>query len=113
MHLMLKVRLQRTKRQRMRRQDPKTFTFNVDDNPMFCFISHLLVLAYADSAYAAPKLDAPEKPLALTAESGMRSLPIPFKEKILSYPIFRCAVRTRAGYQISLDKTLRYSTYHP
>jgi hypothetical protein len=90
----------------------KTYTFNLDDNPLFCIISHINSLAFDDEAFGVPGLVSPGQLFRLRAKNkGCQ--PIPWKEEMLDIPIFRRPIATKQGVQTSPDKPLTYHKYHP
>ncbi|KAI9715682.1 MAG: hypothetical protein M1812_005834 [Candelaria pacifica] len=91
--LMLQLQLENTKsRQKCKR--PNTYTFNVDSNPMFCVISHLIALAHDDEAYAAPNLTSPERVFDLRVKPGLGCQPITWGKGKLNTPVFRSSFKT-------------------
>jgi hypothetical protein len=89
----------------------KTYTFNLDDNPVFCLITHIVGLAFDDEAFAAPDLVSPEILFRLKARGESGCQQIPFKRDILDTPVFRRAVKTKQGVQTSPTAGLIDSIY--
>jgi hypothetical protein len=78
----------------------KTYTFNLDDNPMFCIITHIASLAFDDDAFV-PALVSPEQLFRLRAKRGEGCLPIPWKKEWLDKPIFRRPITDKWGVHTS------------
>jgi hypothetical protein len=93
------------------RSDRKTYTFNLDDNPIFCIITHLVSLAFNDSAFAPPDLDSPEVLFRLRARRENGCQRIPWREEMTDVPIFRRAIATKEGIRTSADNALTYNVY--
>ena len=89
----------------------KTYTFNLDDNPIFCILTHVVSLAFDDSAFGPPDLTTPEILFRLRAGQGKGCPPIPWKGVMLDVPIFRRACATKEGIKTSVDKVLTYNVY--
>ena len=86
----------------------------VDDNPLFCVVSHVMSLALADQVFAKPDLNTPEKLFNLAVERpGTQYLPIPWGADALDRPLFRPSIQTEDGIQIASDSALPYHKYHP
>ncbi|KAK4934372.1 hypothetical protein LTR10_024348 [Elasticomyces elasticus] len=108
--LRLGVKLTKTK-SRQKRKRPKTYTFNLDDNPIFCVITHIVSLAFDDSAFGPPDLNSPDVLFRLRARRDKGCQPIPWRKDMMDVPIFRRAVATREGVKTSTDKVLTYNVY--
>ncbi|KAJ9607050.1 hypothetical protein H2200_008122 [Cladophialophora chaetospira] len=108
--LRLGVKLTKTK-SRQKRKRPKTYTFNLDDNPMFCVITHIVSIAFDDEAFGAPGLTDPAILFQLRARHDKGCQPISWKEDMLDVPIFRRACATKDGIQTSPDKSLPYNIF--
>lgn len=89
----------------------KTYTFNLDDNPLFCTISHAISLAFDDGALRVPDLVSPEQLFRLRAKRD-GCTPIPWKDEMLDISIFRRAIGAKQVVQTSPDKVLTYNVYH-
>ncbi|KAL6240326.1 hypothetical protein RBB50_012764 [Rhinocladiella similis] len=108
--LRLGVQLTKTKSGQKRKR-PKTYTFNLDDNPIFCPITHIASLAFDDSAFGPPDLKSPDILFRLRARREKGCQPIPWRKEMLDVPIFRRAVATKEGVKTSPDKALTYNVY--
>ncbi|KAL6240254.1 hypothetical protein RBB50_012849 [Rhinocladiella similis] len=108
--LRLGVKLTKTK-SRQKRKRPKTYTFNLDDNPIFCVITHVVSLAFDDSAFGPPDLKSPNILFRLRARREKGCQPIPWRKDMLDVPIFRRALATKEGVKTSPDKALTYNVY--
>ena len=89
----------------------KTYTFNLDDNPMFCVITHIVSIAFDDEAFGAPGLTSPEILFQLQARHSKGCQPISWKEDMLDVPIFRRVCATKDGVKTSPDKVLPYNVF--
>jgi len=89
----------------------KTYTFNLDDNPVFCIITHIVGLAFDDEAFAAAGLVSPEILFRLQAKGESACQQIPFKRDFLDTLVFRRAVKTKLGVQTSPTAGLIDSIY--
>ena len=65
----------------------KTYTFFVDDNPIFCVISHIIALAYNDEAFRFPGIT-PRMVFTLGVRAGLNSQPIQWHDDIKDKPLF-------------------------
>lgn len=90
----------------------KTYTFNLDDNPLFCIITHIVSLAFDDKVFGVPDLVSPDQLFRLRAKRDKGCQPIPWRREMLDIPIFRRAIATKHGVQTSPDKVLTYNAYH-
>ncbi|KIW36296.1 hypothetical protein, variant 3 [Exophiala oligosperma] len=108
--LRLGVKLTKTK-SRQKRKRPKTYTFNLDRNPIFCPITHIVSLAFDDSAFGPPDLNSPDILFRLRARREKGCQPIPWRNNMLNVPFFRRAVATKEGVKTSPDKALTYNVY--
>jgi len=73
----------------------------------------LLGLLFSDRAFAASNLTSPEELSRLTIPRGRNELPLCLKRTLDNVPVFRKAVRTLHGWDISPDEPLPYSTLLP
>jgi hypothetical protein len=73
----------------------------------------LLGLLFCDRAFAAYNLVSAEELSKLTIPTGRNELPLRLNQSLDNIPIFRKAVRTVNGWDISPDKPLPYSTLLP
>ncbi|KIV81298.1 hypothetical protein PV11_03493 [Exophiala sideris] len=89
----------------------KTYTFNLDDNPIFCVITHIVSLAFDDATFRPPDLNSPNVLFRLRARRDKEYQPIPWRKDIMDVPIFRRAIATREGVKTSTDKVLTYNVY--
>lgn len=89
----------------------KSYTFNVDDNPAFCIVSHFIALAFHDGAFAARGLNSPDLLFGLSLTNN-KCTPIPWKEDKLSTPVFRPIEGFGDEAHVSASKSLPYNTYH-
>ncbi|KAJ9609280.1 hypothetical protein H2204_015587 [Knufia peltigerae] len=108
--LRLGVKLTKTK-SRQKRKRPKTYTFNLDDNPIFCVTTHIVSLAFDDSAFGPPDLKSPDILFRLRARREKGCQPIPWSKEMLDVPIFRRAIATKEGVETSPDRALTYNVY--
>ena len=70
-----------------------------DSQLVYCPITYILALAYADSAFEASGIT-PEYVLRLKVPNRLHALPIRWKEDMKSIPIFRRPYRTTSGIDI-------------
>jgi hypothetical protein len=91
--------------------DRTTFLFHEEDDPIFCPITHMLALAFADNAFEAPSLKSAKDIFKLKIRRPFNSVQLMWKESMLKTPIFRQAVRCADGFQTSPRKALCYSTF--
>ena len=89
----------------------KSYTFNVDDNPAFCLVSHFIALASYDKAFAVQRLTSPSLLFGLKLTNN-RCTPIPWAGEKLSTPVFRPIVKSGDESYISASKCLPYNSYH-
>ncbi|KAK5312400.1 hypothetical protein LTR93_011344 [Exophiala xenobiotica] len=108
--LRLGVKLTKTK-SRQKRTRPKTYTVDLDDNPIFCVITHIVSLAFDDSTCGPPDLDSPDVLFRLRARRDKGCQPIPWRKDMMDVPIFRWAVATKEGVKTSTEKVLTYNVY--
>jgi hypothetical protein len=73
----------------------------------------LLGLIFADQAFAASRLISPEQLSRLTIPLGRNELPLPLRSTMDNIPVFRKAIKTLHGWEISPDQPLPYSTIAP
>ncbi|KAF5520978.1 hypothetical protein CGCA056_v007802 [Colletotrichum aenigma] len=66
----------------------------------------LLGILFRHQAFRAPSLTSPHHLSKLDIHNGEKELPLPFKEEVSDTFIFRRAIDTMAGYQISLDERI-------
>ncbi|KAJ9601862.1 hypothetical protein H2200_013635 [Cladophialophora chaetospira] len=90
----------------------KTYTFSLDDNPIFCVVTLICGLAFDDHAYGPTDLVSPRQLFRLRPKPGLSRLSIPWKREMLTIPIFRRSLRGKDGVVMSLDKCLTYNVYH-
>ncbi|KAL9047831.1 MAG: hypothetical protein Q9162_007935 [Coniocarpon cinnabarinum] len=110
-HLMLTVQLTKVKHQRVKGKAEPAFTFNVDANPFLYIVSHIIVLAIADQAFADPELDSPNKVLQLGIhDPNAHSITINWDEAKLDQPVFRFHERGADGLGISRHRIVLYSS---
>ncbi|KIW36287.1 uncharacterized protein PV06_11436 [Exophiala oligosperma] len=96
---------------RLTRLQRKKYTFNLDDNPIFCPITHIASLAFDDSAFGLLGLKSPDILFRLRARREKGCQPIPWRKDMLDVPIFRLPVATQEGVKTSPDKALTYNVY--
>ena len=70
----------------------------------------LLGLIFADQAFKAPNLTSPEQLGRLYVEPGRNELRLPLRSDMDNIPVFRKAVKTLHGWEISPNLQLLYST---
>lgn len=73
----------------------------------------LLGLLFCDQAFAAYNLVSAEELSRLTIPPGRDELPLRLKQSLDNIPVFRKAVRTVHGWDISPDEPLPYATLLP
>jgi hypothetical protein len=91
--------------------DSKTYIFHLDENPVFCIITHMISIAFVDEAYNVPELVSPKQLFGLKAKNRP-SRPIPWKPDMLDIPVFRRAIKTKDGVVTSKKAPLPYNQYH-
>jgi hypothetical protein len=89
----------------------KTYVFHLDENPVFCIITHMISIAFDDEAYDAPKHFSPRRLFALKAKKKPSQV-VPWKKEMLDIPVFRRAIKTPRGVETSKDVALTYQQYH-
>ncbi|KAI9889352.1 MAG: hypothetical protein M1814_005520 [Vezdaea aestivalis] len=109
-HLMMQLQLTKTKSQKKRKR-PKTYTFCLDENPMFCIISHIISLAQADGAFAVRDLAA-DAIFKLKVRPGLRCQKISWSQDWLRKRVLRASVQTKAGVRTSEAEGLTYNKYN-
>jgi hypothetical protein len=85
---------------------------NLDDNPLFCIITHIISLAFDDETFGVPDLVSPDQLFRLKVKRGNGCQPIPWKSEKLDIPIFRRVITNKQGIQTSPDKVLTDKSYH-
>ena len=68
---------------------------------------------FADRAFEAPNLTSPEQLGRLEVEPGRNELPLSLRSNLGNIPVFRKAIRTLHGWEISSILQLPYSTVAP
>ena len=66
----------------------KTYTFFVDDNPIFCVISHIIALACNDKAFLFPNIT-PRTVFTLGVRPGLNCQLIQWHGDVKDQPLFR------------------------
>ncbi|KAF2844244.1 hypothetical protein T440DRAFT_436700 [Plenodomus tracheiphilus IPT5] len=84
-----------------------------DETLIFSPHIFLLGLLFHDQAFAAYNLTSPEELSKLQIPLGRNELPLRLNQKLDHIPVFRKAVRTPSGWNISPDEPLSYSTLLP
>ncbi|KAG8531641.1 uncharacterized protein KY384_003272 [Bacidia gigantensis] len=107
--LTLQLRLKKTK-SRQKRKRPKTYTFFVDNNPMFCVISHIVALACDDEAFRFPKTT-PRVVFTLGVRPGLNCQPIQWHDDMKDQPVFCASSCPGRGKGKELHESLPYSRY--
>ncbi|KAL9040656.1 MAG: hypothetical protein Q9214_004396 [Letrouitia sp. 1 TL-2023] len=107
--LTLQLRLKKTK-SRQKRKRPKTYTLFIDDNPMFCVISHIVALAYDDEAFRVPNVT-PRVLFTLRVRPGLNSQPIQWHDEMKDKPVFRTSSSPGRGKGQQLYEALPYGRY--
>jgi Protein of unknown function (DUF3435) len=94
----------------------KTYTFNLDENPFLCIITHIATLAFNDDAFdslpGGPQVT-PELLFTLGVRQGLNAQRLPWRPKLKGIPIFRAPIRVNGLGGVSPDQALTYGTYHP
>ena len=72
----------------------KTYTFNLDDNPLFCIMSHIISLAFDNDALGAPGLTFPEQLFRLKAKRGKGFQPISWVTRNIRRPRIVASIHT-------------------
>jgi hypothetical protein len=83
----------------------------LDDNPVFCIVTHIASLAFDDGVYGVPELVSPKQLYGLKAKNNP-SQDIPWKKKWLDTPIFRRAIKMKQGVHTAPKLPLSYRQYH-
>lgn len=84
-----------------------------DETLLFSPHVFLLGLLFYDRAFAAYNLTSPEELSRLTIPPGRNDLPLRLNRTLDNVPVFRKAVRTLHGWEISPNEPLPYSTLLP
>jgi hypothetical protein len=84
-----------------------------DETLLFSPHVFLLGLLFCDRAFAAYNLTSPEELSRLTIPPGRNELPLRLNRMLDDIPVFRKAVRTLHGWDISPNQPLPYSTLLP
>ncbi|KAF1809568.1 C2H2 finger domain protein [Eremomyces bilateralis CBS 781.70] len=81
-------------------------------DPSLIYSPHVLLLGliFDDQAFAAPSLTSPDQLSMLDIEPGQNQLLLPLRSDLDDVPIFRKAIKTPEGWEISKDEPLEYST---
>ncbi|KAF1814282.1 hypothetical protein P152DRAFT_465179 [Eremomyces bilateralis CBS 781.70] len=81
-------------------------------DPSLIYSPHVLLLGliFDDQAFAAPSLTSPKQLSRLDIEPGHNQLLLPLRSDLDDVPIFRKAIKTPEGWEISKDEPLEYST---
>jgi hypothetical protein len=87
------------------------FFFTEVEDPIFCPITHLVLLALADGAFEAPSLTAPERVFEHGVWGPVMCTPLRWKQEKLKTPIFRRDELGTDGCITSLETTLPYSQF--
>ncbi len=82
----------------------------MDNNPIFCVISHIVALACDDSAFRVPDTN-PRVVFMLGIRPGLNCLPIQWHEAMKEKPVFRASSSPSRGKGEEPDKPLPYSRY--
>ncbi|KAI4209059.1 MAG: hypothetical protein LQ351_007980, partial [Letrouitia transgressa] len=107
--LTLQLRLKKTK-SRQKRKRPKTYTFFMDDNPIFCVISHIVALACDDEAFLVPNVT-PRVVFTLGVRPGLNCQPIQWHNDMRDKPVFCTSVSPGQGKGQERE-ALPYGRYH-
>ena len=91
--------------------DRTIFLFHEEDNLIFCSITHMLALAFADNVFEALSLKSAKDIFKLKIYWPFNSVQLMWKESILKMPIFHQAVQCDDGFQTSPRKALHYSIF--
>ena len=70
----------------------------------------LLGLLFAHQAFDVPEFSSPDMIDRLEIWPGEQELPLPIKESMRNVPVFRRAVKTWTGWEMSPDQALSYGT---
>ncbi|KAL9130762.1 MAG: hypothetical protein Q9175_006943 [Cornicularia normoerica] len=89
----------------------KTYTFFLDNNPIFYVISHIVGLACNDKAFRFLEIT-PRMVLTLGVRPRLNCPPIQWRDEILDVPIFRLLSSSKQGEDEKPDEPLPYSLYH-
>jgi hypothetical protein len=81
-----------------------------DDSLAFSLQTFVLGILFHDRAFAAQSLTTPEALSRLTIPPDLKQLALPLRKDLDYVPVFRQAVRTPFGWEISKDKRLPYQT---
>ncbi|KAL9613096.1 MAG: hypothetical protein Q9167_002353 [Letrouitia subvulpina] len=108
--LTLQLRLKKTK-SRQKRKRPKTYTFFIDDNPLFCVISHIVALACDDEAFLVPNVT-PRVVFTLGVRPGLNCQPIQWNNNMKDKPVFCTSVSPDREKGQERREALPYGRYH-
>ncbi|KAL8711913.1 MAG: hypothetical protein Q9225_007042 [Loekoesia sp. 1 TL-2023] len=86
-----------------------TYTFCLDDNPMFCVIFHFVALALSDKSFQVAEAT-PRVILTLRVPEGLSFQPIKWHEKARSWPVSRSIGKSDMD-EGGLSQPLSYSAY--
>ena len=89
-----------------------TYLFRLEDDPIFCPVTHLLAIAFDDDVFEAESLRSAEQIFGFVIDGPVESIQLRWKPEKLKQPIFRQAVRTGDGFSILFYKTLTYPTFN-
>ena len=82
----------------------------MDNNPLFCVISHIVALACDDEAFLVPSIT-PRVVFTLGVRPGLNCQPIQWHEKIKDKPVFRASSPPEREKGNEVYKPLPYSRY--
>jgi hypothetical protein len=83
----------------------------MEDDPIFCPVTHLLSLAFEDEAFEAPSLKSIEQIFGILIPTPINCIELRWKQSMQRTPVFRQAIRTNEGYVTSKTKALQYRTF--
>ncbi|KAK7229589.1 hypothetical protein V2G26_001759 [Clonostachys chloroleuca] len=92
-------------------KDAKTFTVPENFFDPSLFLSphvYLLGILFRHQVFKAPSLTSPDKLDMLDIHAGEKELPLPLKREFEDRLVFRRAVKTLTGYDISMDAPITY-----
>ena len=88
----------------------KTYIFFIDDNLIFCVISHIVALACDDQAFLFSEIT-PRVVFTLGVRPGLNCQPIPWRDDIKDKPVFRTSSFTYRKDGKELYESLPYGQY--
>ncbi|KAI1839538.1 hypothetical protein JX266_014251 [Neoarthrinium moseri] len=94
-------------------KDAKTFTIPeriFDESLLLNMHVFLLGILFRHNAFQAPSLVSPQQLGVFDIHPGERELPLPLKDDLHDVPIFRRAVKTLVGYEMSPTEPIPYGT---